>query len=93
MFRAINAGVFSLRFHTEGIEQAVIVILKTFTRVRRDVELIGPLDEIEAVDQEDHLAGTGELDRRVLFEVSVRPVAAHPLGVENADAEDEVRDG
>ena len=72
------------------MQQPVVVVLHPVARMRRDVELVGALDEVEPLDDERHLAGAGQLDRLELLDVGVRAVAAHPFAVEDADAEDEV---
>ena len=57
-----------------------------------DVELVGALDEIEALDREDRLRIAEDALGLQLFDVGVRPVAADALGVEDADPDDEVLD-
>src|SRR5688572_32862541 len=51
---AINADVPNLRFHAEGVKQAVVVVGVAIGLVRRKVDSIGPFDEIELVDLEGH---------------------------------------
>ena len=58
--------------------------------VDRDVELVGAFDQVEAVDREARRGGAVNLDRSELLDAGVGAVAADPLGVEQADADDEV---
>ena len=57
-----------------------------------DVELVGALDEIEALDRERRLGVAEDPLGLQLLEARVRAVAADALGVEDADADDEVVD-
>ena len=68
----------------------MVVVRKAVALVNGDVELVGALDEIEAVDRERHVRLAAQPLRIHLLDVRVGAVAAHAVGVEQADAEHEV---
>ena len=74
----------------ERVQQPVVVVRRAVLAVHRDVELVGALDQIEAVDGEADLAVAAHRARRRALDVGVGAVAADAVGVEDADAEDEV---
>ena len=70
----------------------MVVVGVAVDLVHRDVELVGALDEIQAVDRERRLGVAEDPLALQLLEAGVGPVAAHPFGIEDADADDEVVD-
>src|SRR5687768_10044026 len=80
----IDADVADLRLDAEGIEQAVIVVGVAVGLMRGQVEAIRPFDEIELVDPEGDDGSAFNLGRLKLFEVGVRAVDTHVVGVEQA---------
>ena len=89
--RPVDADVLAARLHAERVEQPVVVVRIAVARVDRDVELVGALDEVEALDHEIALAACPrQLDRLQLRDVGVGAVAADAVGVEEPDAEGEV---
>src|SRR5262252_333097 len=90
MPRPVDADVVDAGLDAEGIEQAMVVVRDAVALVHGDVDLVGAFDQIEAVDGEGRFGVAGEAHRRHLLEIGVRAVAADALGVEQADAEDEV---
>ena len=71
--RPVDAGIAGLRLHAERVEQAMVVVLDAVAAMRGDVELVRPLDQVEAVDVEHHFARARQLDGAVLLDVGVRP--------------------
>ena len=90
MAGAIDADVVHARLHAERIQQPVIVVRVAVALVHGDIELVGALDQVEAVDGEGRVAVAGEPLGIHFFQVRVRAVAAHAVGVEQPDAEHEV---
>src|SRR5262249_22449519 len=88
--RPERAHILQARRHPKRIEMAVIVIRRAVRAMRRDVELVRAVDEIERVDGESHLPGSGHLRVSRAFDVSVCSVAGHAFGVEDRDAEHDV---
>src|SRR5262249_41445720 len=90
MARPIDADVMRARFDAERVEQPVMVVRVAVALVDRDIELVGPFDEIEPVDRESALGIARQSLRRHLFEIGVRAVAADAVRVEEADAKHEI---
>ena len=53
--RPVDADVVDPRLHPEGVQQPVVVVREAVALVDGDVELVGALDEIEALDRERRL--------------------------------------
>ena len=70
----------------------MVVVRIAVELVHGDVEFVGAFDEVEAVDREDRLRVAEDALGLQLLEVGVGAVAADALGVEDADADDEVVD-
>src|SRR5688500_9885466 len=88
--RTIDADVGRAGLHAEGVEQTMVMVRVSLHRVHRDVQLIRALDELEALDCKGHGHFPVESFRIHLLDEGVRSIAAHTLGVEQADAEYEV---
>ena len=52
MSRPVDADVVGPRLDPEGVEQAMVVVRKAVALVDGDVQLVGALDEVEALDRE-----------------------------------------
>ena len=86
--RAVDADVLRARLHAEAVEQPVVVVRVAVHAVRRDVELVGPLDQVEAFDAERAPRCSPLNSGTVEFlDVGVGAVAADAVRVEDADAE------
>ena len=70
----------------------MVVVREAVDFVDGDVQLVGPLDEIEAFDRERRLGLAAQTLRGELFEIGVGAVAADAVRIEQAEAEDEVVD-
>ena len=88
----VDADVANARLHAERVQQAVVVVRIAIRLVRRQVEAIRALDQIELVDREGHDAVAVDLGRLEFLEVGVGAVDADVVGVEEAEAEHEVGD-
>src|SRR5258708_26322058 len=90
MARSVDADVVDGRLQAERVEQAVIVVGEAVALVDRDVDLVGALDEIEAVDGKRRFGLAAQMLRVHLLEIRVGAIAADAVRVEEADAEHEV---
>src|SRR5262249_17912521 len=88
--RPIDADIVDAGLHTEGVEKPMVIVRVAVTLVNGDVDFVGSLDELEAIDREGRLGIAGEPLGGHFLEVGIRPVAADAVGVEQAHAEDEV---
>ena len=89
---AIDANVLGPRLHPKGVEQAVVIVRIAVQLVDRDVQLVGALDEIEALDREARFGVADHAHGFQLFDAGVRAVAADAFRVEQPDPDDEVVD-
>src|SRR5262245_43362293 len=69
--RAIDADVLRARIHTKRVEEPVVVVRIPIALVDGDVELVGAIHEIEALDGERRLGLAGQPCRRQVLEVRV----------------------
>ena len=90
MLRAVNPGVFSLRFNSEGIEQAVIVVLETFTGMSRNIQLVSAFNKIKTLDKKFDFTSPCQFNWLVLFNVGVRSVTTHTFCVKNTYAKHKI---
>src|SRR5204863_8409092 len=90
VMRTVNPDVMRPRFDTERVEQPMVIVRIAVLFVRRDIDLVGPLDEVEALDRKRHLRVAGQLLGLHLLETGVGAVTAYAVRVVEADAEDEV---
>ena len=93
MFRAINTGIFSLRFYSEGIEQAVIVVLEAFTGMCRNIQLVRAFNKVKTLDKKLDFAGSRKFNRLVFLNVRIRSVATNSFCIENTYAKYKVLNG
>ena len=71
----------------------MVVVGVPVAPVRGHVELVGAADQLETIDDEGHFAVAGDANPTQFLDFGVGAVAAHAVGVENADAKDEVVQG
>ena len=69
MRRPEDAGFLQRRRDAERVQQTVVVVGRAVLPVHRDVELVGAVDEIEAIDGESHLAVAAHRARRGALDV------------------------
>src|ERR1700704_6476898 len=92
MARSVDADVPGPRFDAERIQQPVIVVRDAVAFVYRDVQLVGALDELEALDGKDRFGAAAQSHRLHFLQIGVRAVTTDAVRVEKADTEYEVVD-
>src|SRR5262249_44356707 len=90
VFRPVDADVVRPRLDAKRVEETMVIVRVAVALVDRDVELVRPFDELEAIDRERGGRLAGDLLRVHLLEIRVCTVAADAVRVEDADAEHEI---
>ena len=68
----------------------MVVVRVAIELVHRDVDLVGALHQLEALDPKRDVAFAGDLSRIKLLDVGVGAVTTNAVGIEQAEAEDEI---
>ena len=92
MPRTIDADVARARLDAERVEEPMVIVRHAVAFVHGDVDLVGAFHEIQGLDVERHLGVAAEAFGLHVLRVGVGAVAAHAVGVEQADAEHEIGD-
>src|SRR5215203_3975791 len=89
---AIDPDVANLRFHAEGVEQAMVIVGIAVGLVGSEVQAIRAFDEIELVHREGDVAVAVDLRRLKFLEIGIGAVNADVVRIEQPEAEHEVGD-